>query len=205
MFVATDASQRTEKATKNMMTQFNQADRIRRGTKIVVAALALSGCTYSTLYAENLTGMGLGLTTAVERNFACYWASKDETARVASLVEAAAFPHLPKVSVYNSGLARQVAIVSFARRICRLLRAQAVPLAVTAALERAVSYIEKHISSDQVRRAFCYELSSLRNGIARNELIKPEARAEIGELLAELQHLSRCASLSPQPRTTADR
>lgn len=178
-----------------MITQSNRTGRIQRGTTIFVAAFALCWSVCSSAHAASKITAGSAETVGFPVFLrAALQSDLPKTAMTKSFYQVAAFPLLPKALSESDGLARQVAMLSLTRRIVRLLRDHAVPLAAAAVLERAAAYLEKLNPCDRIERAVCDMLSSLRNEVALKDSIKLQARAQINELLAELQQALDCAS-----------
>lgn len=66
-------------------------------------------------------------------------------------------------------------------------------LLAAAALERAIEYVEKHVTRERLRGASCGALQKASDYVAHNnDAIKPQARAQIAGLIAELKQVSGC-------------
>jgi hypothetical protein len=142
----------------------------------VSAALALSGCMLHCADAE-ARGAEAGLARAAQK---------------ATLHCIAAIPAAPNLDGQDN-FAQRVVWVSLIRRLIVLIRTQAIPAGIAAALEETANALAKRFPREKLHGEVCFGLDSLKE-LAVDNRIKPDARAALLELVAELKQVSGCHS-----------
>ncbi len=114
-------------------------------------------------------------------------------AQETALHRAAAIPMATPGFDGQDNFAQRVVWASLIRRLIIRLRSQALPAGVAAGLEEAAKALEKRFPRERLRQEVCLSLDSLR-GLALDSRIKPDARATLFELAAELKQVAGCRS-----------
>ena len=94
----------------------------------------------------------------------------------------------------QDNFAQRVVWASLIRRLIVRLRSPAIRAGVAAGLEEAAKALEKRFPRERLRQEVCFSLDGLRERVAFDNRIKPEARAALLELAAELKQVAGCRS-----------